>query len=97
MRLIVTQNGNRKILGHDDVFFSTYVMLEPDNLCVCVCVCVCVCPLQALGHSREGINGQIGLKFGTLIVWVNHWGCFFSFFESLIFGPWRVGPGPYME
>ena len=54
-----------------------------------MCVCVCVCVLQALGRFREGINGQICLKFGTLIAWVNPWGSLFSFFENFIF----LGPG----
>ena len=31
------------------------------------------------GHSKEGINVQICLKFGTLIVWLNPWGIFLCF------------------
>ena len=77
---------------------QTFLALElgRENVCVCVggwvggwvggCVHACVraCVLQALGRSREGLNGQICLKFGTRIVWVNPWGCFFHFLKFLI-------------
>ena len=82
----------------EDNFFSTSVELEPDSVCVCVCVGVGVgvgvYALQGLGHSREGINCQTCLKIGTLITWVNHWGCFFHFLKILIFGSGVLVPGP---
>ena len=71
-------------------------------MCVCVCVCVRVCVsvsecqyvLQALVRSREGINGHICMKFGTIIAWVNPWGVFFfTFLKISIFGSWELGPG----
>ena len=38
------------------------------------------------GQSREDFNSQGCLKFGTLIAWVNLWGCFFfSFFQDFDF------------
>lgn len=58
-------------------------------------VCLSVCP-NILGRCREDVYGQICVKFGTLIAWVNPWGCFFDFFKILIFGPlWSVS-GPKM-
>ena len=36
--------------------------------------------------SREGINGQICLKFATF--GQNPWGCVFHFLKIFIFGPW---------
>ena len=70
---------------HDRLLFSTSVELEPEPVCVRLCVSACLYVLQALGCSIEGINGQICLKSGTLIVWVNPWGSFFSFFENFDF------------
>ena len=49
---------------------------------------------KPLGHSREGINGQICLKFGTLLAWLNPWWCFFHVLELFIFGPSGLSPGP---
>ena len=63
-------------------------------VCLCVCVCVYVCVLQALGRSRETMNGQIGLKFDTLKPWVNPWGNFSHFLKILIFGSWGSGSEP---
>ena len=40
------------------------------------------------GHSREGINGQICLNFGTFLAWSYPWGCFFHFWNF-----WFLGPG----
>ena len=56
-------------------------------LCICVsaCLCLCVNVLQAMGHSGEGINSQICLKFGTLKAWVNPWGYFFHFLKICVF------------
>ena len=51
-----------------------------------VCVSVCLYILQPLGRSRRGINGQIDLKLGTLIAWMNPLGCFcFCFFLFFCF------------
>ena len=61
---------------------QTFLTLELGRENVCMYVCMCV--LQALERSREGLNGQICLKFGTRIVWVNPWGCFFHFLKVLI-------------
>ena len=58
-----------------------------------MCVSVYLYVLQALGCSKEGINGQICLKFRAIIAWVSPWGIF-QFLKILIFGPWRPGPGP---
>ena len=48
-----------------------------------------VCPLKTLGQAGHFKNGWIWLKFGTLVPWVNIWGCFFSFFENFDF--WGLG------
>jgi len=61
--------------------FSTSVELESEN------VCVCVCP-KTLGQPGDFKNCSIWLKFGTLVPWVNIWGCFFHFSKILIFGAW---------
>ena len=53
--------------------------------------------LQALGRSKEGINNQICLKFGTLTVWVNPWGCLFHFLKILIFGLRVLVLGPEID
>ena len=83
-----------KSTSHSETFtklcFSTSVELEPGNVCVCLCLCLClylclsVCP-TSFGHSRKFIHGQICLKFGIIIAWVNPWGCFFLFSEILDF------------
>ena len=51
------------------------------SACVCMCVCLCLYIRQALGRSKEDINGQICLKFGTLIAWVNPWDSFLHFLK----------------
>ena len=53
---------------------------------VCLCVCVCICP-KTLGQPGDFKNCRIGLKFDTLVPWINTWGCFFHFLKILIFGP----------
>ena len=70
------------------IFTKLYLCLWISEL-VRDIVCVCVCVLQALGRSREGMNSQICLTFGTRIAWVNPWGCFFSVFENFDF--WVLG------
>ena len=66
-------------------------------VCMCMCVCVhvhvdvhvfvCVSVLQDLGCSREGISGQICVKFGKPIAWVSPCFCFFPVFENFHFRP----------
>ena len=43
------------------------------------------------GDSREGMNGLMCLKFGTLIAWVNSWEGFFNFLKILIFRSYLGG------
>ena len=38
---------------------------------------------KPLGCSTEGIDGLMCLKFGTRIIWVNPWGCFFFHFLKI--------------
>ena len=49
-----------------------------------MCVSVYLYVLQVLGCSKEGINGQICLKFGAIIAWVSPWDIF-QFFENFDF------------
>ena len=53
--------------------------------------------LQALGRSKEGINDQICQKFGAFTVWVNPWGCLFTFLKILIFGLTVLVLGPKID
>ena len=68
--------------------FSTSVELESENVTVCVCVCVCVSVSvpNTLGQPGDFKNGQIWLKFWTVVLCVNIWGVLFHFFKILIFG-----------
>ena len=43
---------------------------------------------KTLGQPGDFKNGRILLKFGTLVPWVNIWGCFFHFLKIMIFGAW---------
>ena len=49
------------------------------------------------GQPREAKHCWIFLKFGTLALWANTWGCFFHFFKILIFGPWGGVFRPKMD
>lgn len=49
---------------------------------------------KPLDCSREGINGQIHLKFGTVIAWVYPWGLFFISFKFGFSGPGVVTLDP---
>lgn len=64
-------------LFHPLILFSTSVELESDNVCLSV--------RKYLGQPRDPINGQILLKFGTLVSWVHTWGCLFSCFKNFHF------------
>ena len=48
------------------------------------------------GCTREAINGQIRLRFGTLRAWMNPWGVFFFFFIFWIFLILDLG-GPVLD
>ena len=64
--------------------FSTRTR-ECMSVCVCVRACVCLCQCtKTLGWPREAKTYWIWLKFGTLVLWVNTWGCFFPFLKILI-------------
>ena len=84
-----TNNFYRKIVFWFGIYSQlqlSYNLTMSVCLCVCLCVCLSVCP-KTLGQPWEPKNGRIWLKFGTLVPWVNTWGCFFHFFKILIFGP----------
>ena len=49
------------------------------------------------GQPREAKHCWIFLKFGTLALWANTWGCFFHFFKILTFGPCGRVFGPKMD
>ena len=56
------------------------------SVTVCVCVCVSVSVPNTLGQPGDFKNGQIWLKFWTVVLWVNIWEVLFHFFKILIFG-----------
>ena len=67
--------------------FSVLQLQLSYNLTMCVCVCVYV--LKLWGQPGEPKNAKM-VGFGTLVPWVNIWGCFFfSFFEKFHF--WALG------
>ena len=47
---------------------------------------------KSSGQPTEPKKCWTWLKFGTLVPWVNTWGCFFHFFKIFIFGP----QGPFL-
>ena len=56
-------------------------------------VCVSAYLHETLGQPGDPKSCRICLKFGTLVPWVNTWGCFFHFLKIFIFG--ATGPvGP---
>ena len=50
-------------------------------------VCLSVRP-KTLGQAGGLKNCSIWLKFGTLVPWVNTWGCFLHSLKILIHGAW---------
>ena len=52
------------------LYFSTSVDLESENV-------YCLCVRKLCGSLQISKNGQIWLKFCTLVSWPNTWGVFF--------------------